>query len=264
MTFDPAAYTQGERFQLERRRLFGEAWLPFCARGQLVSPGAFVTHSLGGWPVVAVRGQDGVARAFRNVCRHQGMPVVERAAGTCEALRCRYHGWTFDLTGAFVSAPPLVAPSDPGAAIHHLDELTVAEQGGLIHVRGRGRDSTPAPFVELGGAAFVGATSTDIDANWKTVIECQLADAAWRFLWPIAFLGPTVVRQIVPRSFSRTRAIDLKFSPATPETAALTGDPAVLKAGAEALQARRAAGDGAAESPAVETFRARLAAVCGS
>jgi nitrite reductase/ring-hydroxylating ferredoxin subunit len=257
MTFDPAAYTQGERFQLERRRLFGEAWLPFCARGQLAEPGAFVTHALGGWPVVAVRGRDGVARAFRNVCRHQGMPVVEKPAGTCEALRCRYHGWTFDLAGAFVSAPPLVAPSDPEAAIHHLDELTVAESGSLIHVRGRARDSAPAPLVELGGAPYSGAASTDVDANWKTVIECQLADPAWRFLWPIAFLGTTVVRQIVPRSFSRTRVIDLMFGPAN-------GNAAALKAGAEALQARRAAGDGTAESPAVEAFRSRLVEVCGS
>jgi nitrite reductase/ring-hydroxylating ferredoxin subunit len=264
MTFDPAAYTQGERFQLERRRLFGEAWLPFCARGQLAEPGAFVTHALGGWPVVAVRGRDGVARAFRNVCRHQGMPVVEQPAGIVESLRCRYHGWTFDLTGAFAAAPPPVAPSDPDAAIHHLDALSVAESGSLIHVRSRGRDTTPAPFVELGGAPFITAASTDVDANWKTVIECQLADPAWRFLWPIAFLGTTVVRQIVPRSFSRTRVIDLRFGPASGGATALTADAAVLKAGAETLQARRAAGDGAAESPAVEAFRARLVEVCGS
>ncbi|MBV8166975.1 MAG: Rieske (2Fe-2S) protein [Alphaproteobacteria bacterium] len=255
MTFDAAAYTQGERFQLERRRLFAEAWLPFCASGQLPAPGAFVTHALGGWPLVAVRGPDGVARAFRNTCRHQGMPVVETPAGSCEALRCRYHGWTFDLTGAFVSAPPLVAPSDPEAAIHHLDELTLDEAGGMILVRGRAREPAPAPRLAPGGA-FAGAATTDVDANWKTVVEHLLTDPAWRFAWPIAFLGETVVRQIVPRSFSRTRVIDLRFGDAATDAAA-------LKSGAEALQARRAAGDGAAETPAVEAFREQLFAVCG-
>jgi len=256
MTFDAAAYTQGERFQLERRRLFAEAWLPFCASGQLSGPGAFVTHALGGWPLLAIRGPDGVARAFRNVCRHQGMPVLEKPAGSCEALRCRYHGWTFDLTGAFVSAPPLVAPPDPDAAIHHLDDLSLDEAGGIIQVRGRAREPVPAPRLEPGGR-FIDAATTDVDANWKTVVECLLADPAWRFTWPIAFQRETVVRQIVPRSFARTRVIDLRFGDAAT-------DAATLKVGAEALQARRAAGDGAAETPAVEAFRARLVTVCGS
>jgi nitrite reductase/ring-hydroxylating ferredoxin subunit len=260
MSFGPDAYAQGERFQLEKRRLFADAWLPLCASGQLAGPGAFVSHTIGGWPLVAIRGPDGVARAFRNICRHQGMPVVEKPAGTCEALRCRYHGWVYDLTGAFVSAPPLVAPSDPEAAVHHLDALTLDEAGGVIQVRGRARGETPAPRFDLGDAAFTGATSLDIDANWKTVIEFLLTDPAWRFVWPLAFVGDAagmrVVRQIVPRSFLRTRLVDLAFGDGA-------ADAGAVKIGAEALQARRIAGDVAPEAPAIEAFRAQLAAACG-
>jgi nitrite reductase/ring-hydroxylating ferredoxin subunit len=260
MSFGPDAYAQGERFQLEKRRLFADAWLPLCASGQLAGPGAFVSHTIGGWPLVAIRARDGVARAFRNVCRHQGMPVVEKPAGTCEALRCRYHGWVYDLTGAFVSAPPLVAPSDPEAAMHHLDALTLDEAGGVIQVRGRARGETPAPRFDLGDAAFTGATSLDIDANWKTVIEFLLPDPAWRFVWPLAFVGGAastrVVRQIVPRSFVRTRVVDLLFGDGTLDVAG-------VKAGAEALQARRAAGDCASDDSRVEQFQQQLSAACG-
>lgn len=255
MEFGPDAYTQGERFQLEKRRLFTEAWLPFCAGAQLAAPGAFVSHSIGGWPIVAIRGPDGVARAFRNVCRHQGMPVVETPAGSCAALRCRYHGWVYDLAGAFVSAPPLAAPRDTAASIHHLAALSLDESNGLIHVRDRARDDAPAPRLDVAGA-FVGATTTDIDANWKTVVEALLPDAAWRFAWPLAFTGDRVVRQIVPRSFLRTRVIDLSFGDAAPDAAA-------LKADAEALQVRRAAGYVASDAPVVEQFRKQLSAACG-
>lgn len=252
MSFGPEAYSEGERFQLEKRRLFADTWLPLCAGGQLAAPGAFVSQSIGGWPLMAVRGSDGVARGFRNVCRHQGMAVLEKPAGTCESLRCRYHGWVYDLTGAFVSAPPLVAPKDPADAIHHLDALALDEAGGMIQVRGRARTAVPAPRFAVDGP-FAGATTTEIDANWKAVVECLLTDPAARFVWPLAVVGAGVVRQIVPRSFLRTRVIDLSFGAAA---------PVGLKAAAESLQARRAAGDASAEAPAVEAFWSQLASEC--
>src|SRR5258708_2691186 len=138
MRFAAEAYTQGERFQLEKRRLFASAWLPFCAAGQLAAPGTFVSHTMGGWPMFAIPGADGTARRFRNTGGDRGMPVVAEPAGQCDVLRCRYHGWTYDLAGALVSAPPLVAPEDPRAPLHQLDALALVETGGMIHVRGRG------------------------------------------------------------------------------------------------------------------------------
>ena len=260
MTFAVEAYTQGDRFQLEKRRLFARAWLPFCAAGQLARAGDFVSHTLGGWPLFAIRGADGVARGFRNVCRHQGMPVVERPSGQCDALRCRYHGWTYDLTGALTAAPPQVAPSDPTAALHHLDALGLVETDGIIHLRDRDGDDAPPSDVGAAGLDFVAAHSRDVDANWKTVIEWQLADAAWRFVWPIAFVSERgasrVVRQVVPRSFTRTRLVDLVFGSADD---ALAAQAQRAQTSAQELQKARAAGDGGPESSAVAAFRDRLA-----
>ena len=41
------------------------------------------------------------------------MPVVEQAVGSCEMLRCRYHGWTYAPSGKFLEAPLRVAPAEP-------------------------------------------------------------------------------------------------------------------------------------------------------
>jgi len=270
MAFPAEAYTQGERFQLEKRRLFAKAWLPFCAAGQIAASGQFVSHSIGGWPIFAIRGADGTARAFRNLCRHQGMPVVEQAAGQCERLRCRYHGWTYDQTGALIETPPLVAPADQGAPMHHLEGLSALEADGIILVCGRGGDTAPAPAFGLGDAGYLGAVATDIDANWKAVIEAQLADQGWRLVWPIALVGALgaahVVRQIVPRSFSRTRLVDLLFAaPGTDPAGAaeLARQQAQqAKLAAQSVQAQRAAGDDGATDPAIAGFHAQLVAVC--
>jgi nitrite reductase/ring-hydroxylating ferredoxin subunit len=272
MSFPAEAYSQGERFQLEKRRLFAKAWLPFCAAGQIAAAGQFVSHSIGGWPLFAIRGADGTARGFRNLCRHQGMPVIEQPAGQCDRLRCRYHGWTYDQTGALVEAPPLFAPADPAAPMHHLEALTACEADGMIVVRGRGADDAPLSAFGIGDADYLDAVTTDIDANWKAVIEALLADESSRFVWPIALVGAIggvrVVRQIVPRSFSRTRLVDLLFSVRGVDPAAavdVARDPArQAKAAAQALQARRAAGDDDADAPAVAAFHTRLAAVCGA
>ncbi len=47
---------------------------------------------------MVTRAEDGVVRAFSNVCRHRAGPVA-RGAGHRKALMCGYHGWTYGLDG---------------------------------------------------------------------------------------------------------------------------------------------------------------------
>lgn len=265
-TLDIGAYTQGEAFQREKRTVFARVWLPFCAAGQVAEAGAFVSHSLGGWPLFLVRGQDGVLRAFHNTCRHQQMPVVEKPAGRCDMLRCRYHGWTYDLNGALAVAPPMVAPPDIKAV--HLGAIETAEQDKLVFVRvEHGAEAVPATS-GLDGTRFAAAIVTDAACNWKTAVEALLAEPGWELQWPIALRRTAgdarVVRQIVPRSFIRTRFVDLVFAAGAVDDAgqaAIAAAAAADKAKAEALQERRAAGvlDGDTP-PVVRDFQARVAA----
>ena len=127
----PEDYAQGDAFQAEKRTVFSTEWLPVCAEAQLARPGDFLSATVGGWGVVAVRGQDGEVRVLRNACRHQNMPVVGVPAGNCESFRCRFHGWTYDLAGRFVSAPPPVVPPDPKADLG-LQSLATARDAGLL------------------------------------------------------------------------------------------------------------------------------------
>ena len=106
-------YVQGDAFQAEKRTLFSTEWLPLCAEAQIAKPGDFLSATVGGWGVFGVRDREGAVLVLRNACRQQNMQVVGAPSGNCETFRCRFHGWTYDLQGRFLGAPPPVAGAPP-------------------------------------------------------------------------------------------------------------------------------------------------------
>ncbi len=210
-------YCQGDAFQAEKRTVFASEWLPVCAEGQIGAPGAFLSATIGGWSIVAVRGNDQAIRVLRNNCRHQNMPVVGVPAGQCETFRCRFHGWTYDLAGKFLSAPPQVAPADPHAPQVDLVPFAVACEAGMVFFNLI--DATSLPRIGT-LPAYGGTVATDIACNWKTCVEHLLAeqrlgspDFTWH--WPLLAIrraaGAAIVEQIVPHTFLRTRLLTHVF-----------------------------------------------------
>ncbi|HEX3537398.1 MAG TPA: Rieske 2Fe-2S domain-containing protein [Stellaceae bacterium] len=262
--FPAEAYGDGAQFQRERQTLFAQNWLPFAASGQMPAAGDFVGQGIGGWPLLAVRGGEGIARGFHNVCRHQSMPVVDQGPGHCEALRCRYHGWTYGFDGRLVEAPPRYPPAGSIAEIA-LEPAELVERDGVCLVRVK-PGPEPPPNLGFPDKRFATALTTDVNANWKAVLEALLDGGMGRFAFPLALIGQDVIRQIVPRAFSRTRIIDLIFSgDGRPDPTALATrreTAAADKSAAEACHARRAAGEPSPGSGPAADFLAALAAAC--
>src|SRR5207253_11222919 len=61
--------------ELETQTVFSKAWQMIGRIDQVEKAGQFVSAFVAGEPVVAVRGHDGVLRAFYNVCRHHAAAV---------------------------------------------------------------------------------------------------------------------------------------------------------------------------------------------
>jgi choline monooxygenase len=103
----PAPWYIDERiFELERRSVFARSWQVVARADQVAEPGGFVSaESCAGEPIVVVRGEDGVLRAFFNVCRHHAAAVVTAPEGSAHLLRCPYHGWTYSLAGELKGTP---------------------------------------------------------------------------------------------------------------------------------------------------------------
>ena len=70
----------------------------------IADPGAFFTVDVAGEPVVVVRDNAGVLRAFSNVCRHRAGPIAQ-GAGCSNVFQCGYHGWTYTLDGRLIGTP---------------------------------------------------------------------------------------------------------------------------------------------------------------
>jgi nitrite reductase/ring-hydroxylating ferredoxin subunit len=268
MTMKSEDYAQGDAFQAEKRTIFSTEWLPVCAAAQIATPGDFLPVTVGGWSVIAVRDQTGAVRVLRNMCRHQSMPVVGAAGGRCETFRCRFHGWTFDLQGKFLAAPPPVAPAERRPQ-HDLISLPVAIEAGIVFFS---LDSQAAPPL-LGPALpeYGGTIVTEINANWKVVVEHLLEGRPPQsddFVWqgPLLALrragAKAIVEQIVPHTFLRTRLFTHVFGDRVDGHQQMT---AVLKANCETLQGGRSIGAMASNDGALlQAFHRQLEAAYGS
>ena len=52
-----------------------------------------------------VRQTDGSVKAFYNVCRHRGNPLVAEETGSVKRFVCKYHSWAFMPDGTLNFAP---------------------------------------------------------------------------------------------------------------------------------------------------------------
>lgn len=102
----PAARYHSPAFALlEAERMWPRVWQVACSVDHVAEPGDYFEYRCGAYSVLVVRGSDGVLRAFQNVCRHRGNSLCAGGGSGLDELRCGYHGWTWDLTGALKRVP---------------------------------------------------------------------------------------------------------------------------------------------------------------
>ena len=110
-------YTDPAILALEKTRIFHRSWQLVGTLSQpcggrngvpltIADPETYFSFDLVGEPVVVVRDQAGVLRAFSNVCRHRAGPIAE-GAGCRKVLNCAYHGWTYTLDGRLIGTPEI-------------------------------------------------------------------------------------------------------------------------------------------------------------
>ena len=257
-------YSQGDAFQAEKRTVFSTQSLPLCAEGQLARPGDFVSATVGGWSVFAVRDKEGAVRVLRNACRHQNMQVVGTPAGNCETFRCRFHGWTYDLQGRFLNAPPPVAPKDAQSPDLHLASLPSAVASGIVFfsLAGRAGAGRCRRLAALAGLRRHARHRDRLQLEGLRRASAGRAHAVGDFTWAWPLLmvrragAVTIMEQVVPHTFLRTRLFTHVFGGNADDHRQAA---ATIKHVCETLQADRASGKPAAEGTLVDTFHRRLA-----
>jgi len=183
-------YRSEERFRRElevMRRLP----VPFCPSAALREPGDHVARQAAGVPIVAVRGRDGIVRAFRNACRHRGAEVAS-GMGCANSFVCPFHGWTYALDGQLRHVQHDHGFPDLDKEAHGLLPVLAQERSGIVFVtqigEGDGRDPGEGlPDLSSPDLDLLKSSDQEVDINWKVQVEGAIEGYHIRFGHPETF-----------------------------------------------------------------------------
>jgi choline monooxygenase len=180
-TIPSAWYFDKDFYALECRKVFGDTWQYAGRSEQVEAPGSFLTVEIAGEPILIVRDEKGTLRAFHNVCRHRAAQVINEPCGKLAKLRCRYHGWTYDLAGRLRGTPEFDGIEDFSKERQGLVEMAVQTWGPFVFVHpGTVRetlleylDPLPQRTGGLGIEAlhFAGRREYELQCNWKVFVD---------------------------------------------------------------------------------------------
>jgi choline monooxygenase len=183
---DPRLYLDPELLEREQEAIFRRSWQYAAHVAELPEPGSYITTRCGDQPVLVLRNRDGELRAFRNVCRHRGSQLLSGSGRCKRAIRCRYHGWTYDSDdGRLLGVPEHKTYAELDKATLGLFGVRIEELGGLVFVnldpgaaslaeRCEGLvamlERYRVPELEI----FVAGEGGSQPANWKLVVDNYL------------------------------------------------------------------------------------------
>ena len=124
------SYRDTDLFEREVEAIFRRKPQLVALSCDVSDTGQYSALSIAGRPVLVVRGDDGVARTFLNMCRHRGAPVAQECFGSTRRFTCPYHFWVYDTRGTLVGNTAREAFE--GIDVTGLIELPTAERAGAI------------------------------------------------------------------------------------------------------------------------------------
>jgi choline monooxygenase len=186
-TIPASWYVDRHVYDLELETVFARSWQMIGLAERLSEPGQYLTCEISGEPIVVVRGNDNILRAFYNVCRHHAAAVMTEPEGRAAQLRCPYHGWTYSLTGELKGTPDFAGVCSFDRSMNGLIPVDLEQWENWVFVRLNHSD----PKATL--RQFLGAELVDqirplkldtlhwlerrhytFDCNWKVFVDNYL------------------------------------------------------------------------------------------
>lgn len=176
------AYTDPAWFNVDQSEMLAKSWQWVCHAEKVRAPGTYTTTQIAGHPIVIIRDEQRVLRAFYNVCQHRAHPVLA-GEGTVRRIVCPYHAWRYRLDGQLASAPCTEDLKDFSPSDIRLSEVRVEEFCGFVFVN---LDPSSASLRDLSGLlesevrhwapdidqlTFGHRLTYEIKSNWKNVVD---------------------------------------------------------------------------------------------
>jgi choline monooxygenase len=176
----PTWYFDSEIYRAEQE-LFRRTWQLVGGLATVEKPGDFFTTEICGEPLLVMRGNDGELRAFSNVCRHKAATILT-SSGNTSRLQCRYHGWTYDLTGKLIGTPEWRGVCDFEKSSQCLPAFELQTWGPFIFVRLEKSEQTLLEYLSpltdqnpaIGKMKMRARKEYTLRCNWKVFVDNYL------------------------------------------------------------------------------------------
>lgn len=209
--------TSPEWFEKEREAIFKQCWINVGRVEELAQPGDYLVKKMSMWntSLLLIHGRDGKIRGFHNVCTHRGNLLVgDSESGTCRGfLSCKFHGWTFDDTGALRGITDEENFFDLDKAGLGLREIVVDSWCGFIFATLNNKQSLveylgPIASEKLSGYPYEDYQTRyvykpDERVNWKVLLDAQQEG------YHVPFLHKRTIGLSFPKDMVTFRSQDL-------------------------------------------------------
>ena len=192
-TLPRRAFTDPDFYRFEVERVLAKSWFAVGFSPAIKGPGDLKVMCILGFPIFLVRGHDGIARAFHNVCPYDGCEVSLTDQSQLDQIVAPYHGWRYSLDGKLIEAnywdgTPMAESISVDGLNADLVPIACHEWMNTIFIQ---LDGDPESFERQYRAVFEHFRDIDfsrleigtddsgnpliqtlpINANWKTVYE---------------------------------------------------------------------------------------------
>ncbi|KAH7007301.1 Rieske [2Fe-2S] iron-sulfur domain-containing protein [Ilyonectria destructans] len=180
-------YREPAMYELERRAIFSKRWLLITHRSRFTKPGDYVRYDEAGFSFFLCLDRQGNLNGFHNICRHRAFPIVTEEKGNVSILACKYHGWSYGLSGKLAKAPRFeTMPSFDKESNALFKVHTHVDARGFVWVNLEAADKPSIPWgVDFEGSdkqqrlgqfnmdefSFDHAWDMAGDYNWKTLVD---------------------------------------------------------------------------------------------
>ncbi len=126
-------YTSEAFHELEKEKVWRKVWQVVGWAEDLPDSGDTLVYDCAGISALVVRQTDGSLKAFHNSCLHRGMRLCDKP-GNATSIRCRFHGFNWDLNGRCRHIPESWDFSQLEQSQLSLPELQVSVWQGYVFV----------------------------------------------------------------------------------------------------------------------------------
>ncbi|MBX2883252.1 MAG: ring-hydroxylating oxygenase subunit alpha [Granulosicoccus sp.] len=181
-SIDSRCYTDASYLDIEKNSIFRKSWQFVCHEQKLSDPQSYVVADVQGHSILVVRDEDGVLRAFYNVCKHRGHELLQ-GEGKTKLIVCPYHAWNYRLDGRLNAARRSEHLVDFDKTDFCLDQVQIETFCHLVFIN---LDPEASPLAEQSGdladeimsyapdiadLKFAHRLTYRIKANWKAVVD---------------------------------------------------------------------------------------------